>query len=164
MASGDTLAAWLPGQNDWPNMTAAKMSRDVDYGFFLEHDPDTDMAVIFSGVMPSAYGGGGVTLEIDYLMATATSGDVVLAAAFQSLAVGQDLSGSVVWSNQQVTDTVPATAETVATAQITFTDGAQMDSVAAGDAFRLRFARLGSDAVDTAAGNFRALAVRLKES
>lgn len=113
--------------------------------------------------MDEAYAGGGLTVELHYLMASATTGDVDLGAALQSLADGDDRSGAVAWAeNTTVNTTVPAVAETIGVVAVTFTNGADMDSVAAGDKFRLRARRLGS--ADTAAGDMRLLGILVKET
>lgn len=164
MASGDYLASWLPGHNDFPNMTAATISRDVDYGFYLEFSDSVDHATIFTGILSPVYGGGGVTLDLQFLMESATSGSIVAAAAFQNLSDGNDLSGAVSWTEKTVTQIVPGTAETVETASITFSDGAEMDAVDALNPFRLRVRRLGTDGNDDAAGDMRLIAAILKES
>jgi hypothetical protein len=164
MASGDLLVAFLPGENDYPNSNSATIGRDVDYGYYLEHGDSSDDTAIFQALLPTVYGGGGITLEAVFLMASATSGSVVLGAAFQRLADGVDLSGTVSWDENTTTQAVPGSAETVEQATITFTDGADMASVAAGEPFRLRFRRVGSDGSDDASGNMRLLALRVKET
>ena len=165
MASGDLLAAFMAKEADWPASGAAPVSRDADYGYFVEHDDATDSYVIFDGVLSGDYAGGGVDVEFRYLMAGPNTTDVaVLSAAFQSLADGDDKSGSVTWTPNTANETVPDAAEEIDIATIAFTHGADMASVAAGQPFRLRVGRVGSNGSDTAAGDLRVLAVRILES
>lgn len=165
MASGDLLAAWIAGANDYPASGRAQLSRDVDYGYFLVYPDDADAGAIFQGILGPSYAGGGLTVEFVYLMSEANTSDAaVLGAAIQSLADGADVSGTVSWAENTATVTVPDDAEEIDVKSVTFTDGADMASIAAGDPFRIRIRRLGANVADTAAGELRLLAVRVKET
>ena len=49
-------------------------------------------------------------------------------------------------------------------ASIAFADGAEMDSVAAGNAFRVQITRDANNAADTATGDAELVAVHIKET
>lgn len=165
MASGDTLLILRPGANEYPSSNFAAAGYSANYGIFLAFDDSVAEEVYFPGAMPENYAGGGLTLEFHYLMAGAnTTDDAIWGAAFQRINDTADVSSSPTWTENTVTVTVPNAAETVDVATITFTDGADMDSVAAGDLFRMRVRRVAADAGDTAAGDSRLLAVIIKET
>lgn len=164
MASGDLLERFRPAENEFLNLNSLLLERDADYGLYLKGADDTDGGVVWYGDMPNNYAGGGVQVDIYYLMASATTGNVVLRAAFQNLGDGRDLSGALSWDENSITQAVPASAETVGLASIAFTDGADMDFVGVRDPFRLRIRRVGSDAADDASGDVRILAVHVRET
>jgi len=148
MASGDTLAVFTPLHNEPPSsnyaetntVAAAEGLRPV-----LEFDAGTDETAIFSGVMPRNYAGTtGVTVTIWYAMASdQTSDEVVWDAAFERVADGYAMGagGSAFAAIQSVTDTTDNTADNIDPATITFTNGAEIDSVVAGDPFRFKITR-----------------------
>jgi hypothetical protein len=65
---------------------------------------------------------------------------------------------------QAVTDAAPGTSGYVTIASIAFTDGAQMDSVAAGEGFRLSVIRDADNGSDTMTGDAELWAVEIKET
>lgn len=164
MSSGDTLTILTPGSNEWPASSFAVAGYSAKYGYYLEYDATNSLEVIFSGVMPANYADGGLTLDIYYLMDAGTTLNIVAGAALQRMQSGDDLSSAVSWAENTVTDTIPAAVETIGIATITFTDGADMASVGAGDPYRLRLRRLGADVSDTATGKMRIISAILKET
>lgn len=112
------------------------------------------------GVIPPNYGTEGVTIEIWCATATATSGTVGWLVAFEKLD-GLDIDADDYASDQTIaTVTVPATAGEVFSNTANITDGANIDSLAAGDAFRMRIKR--NVAVDNAIGDADLLLVQLR--
>ena len=99
--------------------------------------------MIWSYVMPPHYDGGGVTVRHHFSMTSATSGTMNCQGAFERIGVGQqDIdSDGFAAANTRTSKSVPGTSGHVATAQIKFTDGADMDSVTSGEEFRYRFQR-----------------------
>lgn len=163
MASGDTLFLFLPADNEPPASNFATLDlRNLHP--VLDFDDTTNESAVFSGVMPQHYGGGGVTVYIHYAMTSATSGDIDWDIAFerigdQQLDIDADSFAAV---NSVDNTTVPATSGNVDVVSIAFTDGADMDSVAAGEAFRLQLTR--DAASDTASGDAEILAVEIRET
>lgn len=163
MATGDTLAIWVPQSNEPPASNPATIDLRNQHPV-LDFDPSTNESAVFSGVMPRNYDGGGVTLYLHYAMSSATSGDVDWDAAFERIGdQQQDLdSDGFAAVNSVDNTTVPGTSGLVDIVSIAFTDGVDMDSVAVGEGFRLKVTR---DAVsDTAAGDAELRFAELKET
>ena len=117
--------------------------------------------------MPRNYGGGGVTLTLWYAMASANTTDVVIwDAAFERIADGDAMGagGSDFAAVNSVSDTADDDADDIDPATITFTNGADMDSVVAGDPFRLKITRDADNGSDTAVGDAQLLYVEIKET
>lgn len=163
MASGDTLAVFTPHANQPPSSNFATFDTRNNH-LVLDFDDTTNEDAIFAGVMPQHYGNGGVTVRIFYAMTSATSGDIDWDAAFERHLDGTTTIGSDDFAAANSVDntTVPGTAGIIDVASITFTDGADMDSVTAGDSFRLKITR---DAVsDTSTGDAELLRVEIQET
>lgn len=161
MSSGDTLLIFHPLQNEPPAANYATI--DARNGHYvLDFDATTQEAAYFSGLMPRLYGGGGVTV---YLHATsdATSGTLGWLVAFERLDAGTDIDADSFASDQTATAaTVPGTSGQPLVLSVAVSNGANMDGIAAGDAFRLRVQR--DVANDTAAADANLLMVEIKES
>jgi hypothetical protein len=163
MASGDTLLVFTPMSYEPPSSNPATIDLRNQHPV-LDFDPTTNESAVWSAVMPQHYDGGGVTVKIHYAMSSATSGDVDWDAAFERIGdQQQDIdSDSFAAVNSQDDTTVPGTSGLVDVVSITFEDGADMDSVAAGEAFRLKITR--DAANDTAAGDAELVAVEIQET
>lgn len=101
------------------------------------------------------YRGGGLTLSALVLRTSAgAASNYVFEAAIRRInAASEDLGAAQTYDYNAVTVTVPAgppNAGIPMAVTITFTDGADMDSVASGEFFYLRFRRNGGTATDTA--------------
>lgn len=163
MASGDTLLIFTPLHNEPPSSNPATF--DTRNGHpVLDFDASTDESAIFSAVMPQGYDGGGVTVYIHYSMASATSDTVDWDACFERIGDQQlDVDGdSFAAVNSVDNTTVPGTSGLVDVVSIAFTNGADMDSVAAGELFRLKITRDATN--DDAAGDAELHAVEIRES
>lgn len=130
----------------------------------LDFDTTTGESAVFSGILPRSYQGGGVTVYIHSAMTSATSGTVGWLVAFERIGNGsQDIDSDGFASAQTVTAaTVPATSGHVLIQSVAFTNGAQMDSIAAGESFRIKITR--DVANDTAAGDAELVKVEIKET
>ena len=163
MASGDTLLVFTPLHNEPPASNFATLDlRNLHP--VLDFDPGTNESAVFSGVMPRHYGGGGITVYLHYAMTSAASGNVDWDVAFERIGdQQQDIdSDGFAAVNSVDNTTVPGTSGFVDVVAVTFTDGADMDSVAVGEAFRLKITR--DAASDTAAGDAELVAVEIKET
>jgi hypothetical protein len=119
----------------------------------------------FYGVLHN-YAGGGVTVRLKWAAATVTSGAVVWGAAFrrrQDDAEDLDASHTYDYNNASAA-TVPSAAGEESYDVVTFTDGADMDSLANNEAFVLRVRRNPADAGDTVAEDAQLLSVVIEET
>jgi len=133
----------------------------------LDFDADADESAEFSGVMPRSYGGGGVTVTIGWMATdtTVTPHNVVWNAAFKSVTDdADDLDTKAYAAVNTVTDAEASASGEVAYSVITFTDGADMDSVAAGEYFRLIITRDADNGADTLTDDAELVFVEIRET
>lgn len=163
MASGNTLCVFHPQQNEPPSTNYATIDSRNGH-MVLDFDATTGEAAIFSAVLPRHYAGGGITVYIHYAMSTATSGTCGWLVAFERIGdAQQDIDSDGFASDQTVTAvTVDGTSGNVDIVNVAVSNGANMDSIAVGELFRLRIKR--DVANDTATGDAELLAVELKET
>lgn len=163
MASGDTLCRFDPKSNEPPSSNFATLDRRNGH-YVLDFDASTNEDAIWSDVMPRNYGGGGLTVYIHYAMTSATSGDIDWDVAFERIGdQQQDIdSDGFAAANSVDNTTVPGTSGNVDIVNVTFTDGADMDSVAVGESFRIKVTR--DAASDTASGDAELVKVEIKET
>jgi hypothetical protein len=162
MASGDTLIFWTALAGEPPSSNPAGFDTRNQHPI-LTFDDTTSENMDLTAVMPQAYAAGGVTVYLYYSMASATSGDVDLDVAFERIGdqvQDVDADGFAAVNSVDGT-TVPGTAGLVDVVNIAFTNGADMDSVVAGDLFRIRVTR---DIADTATGDLELHAVEIRET
>jgi len=163
MAGGDTLIVFTALHNEPPSSNPATFDMRNEHPV-LDFDASTNESAVFSGVMPQHYDGGGVTVYIHYAMTSATSNTVDWDVSWERIGdQQQDIdSDSFAAVNSVDNTTVPGTAGNVDVVSVAFTDGADMDSVAAGEGFRLKITRDASS--DDAAGDAELLFVELRET
>lgn len=163
MASGNTLLTLLPFAYEPPSSNFATV--DTRNGHpVLDFDATTQESAIWTCIMPRHYGGGGITVYITWAATSATSGTIGWDVALERIGDGsQDIDADGFASAQTVTAvTVPATSGNTDITNVAITDGANMDSVAAGEAFRIRIRR--DVANDDATGDAEILGVEIKET
>lgn len=153
---------WSPIHNEPP--TANYATLDTRNGRpVLDFDTATQEAAVFTGILPSDYAGGGVSISLFCAMSTATSGTVGWDVAFERTEAGvDDIDSDSFAAAQTVTAVaVPGTSGMVLKMVVNVSHGANMDNLAAGELFRLRVRR--DVANDTAAGDAELLRVGLVE-
>ena len=164
MSSGDTLLIFTPLHNEPPSSNPPTLDTRNAHPV-LDFDAATNEDAVFSAVMPRSYAATtGLTVYIHYAMSTAESGDVDWDVAFERIGdQQQDIdSDSFAAVNSVDNTTVPGTSGLVDIVNVTFTDGADMDSIAVGEGFRMKVTR---DAVsDTAAGDAELIFLEIKET
>lgn len=162
MSSGDTLLTFGPKSNEPPLSNYATLDTRNEH-LVLDFDPATNESAVFSLILPRLYAGGGMVVYLHYSMASATSGDIDWDVAFERVGDQQQDVDSDSFAAVQSVDntTVPGTSGLVDIVSIAFTDGAQMDSIAVGEKFRLKVTR--DAASDTAGGDAELHAVEIKE-
>lgn len=170
MASGDSLC-FFPAEAGIPP-AANYATLDVRAGSgvivpVLDFDDTTDETIYFKGLMPLHYAGGGVTVTVHWMATSATSGTISLDVAFMSVTDDADDVDTKAFAavNNANPTTASATGE-VDYATVTFTDGADMDSVAAGEVFFLKVTRDadGTTSTDNLSGDMELVAVSIKET
>lgn len=163
MASSDTLCVFtalngIAGDADYATLgtiLTASADEPDNILYVLNFDPgSTEEYIYFQGFMPRHYDGGGVTVTLGW-SSDATSGNVIWGVAFKSVSDDADDLDSKAFAdpNESAADATASAAGEVAYTTIAFTDGADMDSVAAGEMFWLEVHRSSADASDTLDAN-----------
>src|SRR3990167_4826198 len=141
MASSDVLAVFTPHSNMPPSSSFATLDTRNGY-LVLDFDDTADESAIFMGFMTAHYAGGGFTVKVLWMATSATSGTISLDVAFMSITDDADDLDTKAFAaaNNANPTTASATGE-VDYISVTFTDGADSDSVAAGEAFLIKVTR-----------------------
>lgn len=164
MASGDTLLVFVPHANQPPASGYATFDTRNTH-LVLDFDDSTDEYAYFPGVLPRNYASGGVTATVIWLATSATSGNVVWAVAWERHQDdATDLDADSFAADQTVTVACASASGEPSYDGIAFTDGAQMDSLAAGESFRLRIYRDADNASDTLVGDAELLRIEVQET
>ena len=164
MASGDTLAVFTPAAGEPPSTNYPTL--DTRNGVLvLDFDDTTDESIEFAGFMSRAYAAGGITVPIGWMKTSEVTGDVVWDIALKSVSDDvDDLDSKAFAAANSVTAAAASASGEVDYATITFTDGADMDSVAAGEYFRMQLNRDANNAADTMVGDAELVFIELKET
>ena len=163
MASNDTLLIFSPLHNEPPAADYATFDTRNSHPV-LDFQATSAESAVFTAIMPRNYGAGGVTVYIHYAMSTATSGNIDWLVAFERIGDQQlDIDDDSFAAAQATTaTTVAGTAGLVDIVNIAFTNGAQMDSIAVGESFRMKVTRDAPN--DTASGDSELVALEVKET
>lgn len=166
MASGNTLAVFTPHSNVPPASSYATLDTRNAH-LVLDFDGAADEEAVFPGVLPRNYAGGGLTVNHYIAFTSATSGSVRLQGAFERIdASSLDIDADSFASFQSAGGTAPGTSGQIIVVAVTFTDGGQMDSLAAGEAFRYKLRRDadGTSGTDDIATDMELLRIEIKET
>ena len=164
MASGDTLLIFTPLNNEPPATIYATFDTRNSHPV-LDFDATTNESAVFSSVMPQHYAGTtGVTVYLHYAMSSAVADTIDWDVAFERIGDQQlDIDADSFAVVNSVDDTtVPDTSGLVDIVSVAFLDGADMDSVAVGEGFRLKVTR--DAASDDATGDAELLFVEIRET
>jgi hypothetical protein len=166
MASGDTLCTCFPYENEPPATAYATLDMR-NYHPVLDFDGAADEEAVFTKILPRNYAGGGLTVYLHVAFTSATSGNAYFQAAFERMDdASLDIDADSFAAFQGAAGNPNGTSGVTTLCTITFTNGAQMDSVAVGEMFRLKIRRdadgsVGTDDVTTDA---ELLSVEIKET
>ena len=167
MASGDTLLVFTPLCNEPPTSNAATPDERNNHPV-LDFDGTTDEEAVFTGVMPANYSAAtGLTVVTFWAFTSATSGSLRVQAAIERIDVSSlDIDSDSFASFQSAGGSAPGTSGQVIAVTITLTAGAQVDSVVAGEAFRLKIRRDadGTSGTDDITSDAELVAVHLKDT
>jgi hypothetical protein len=155
-----TIASFTPRDNCPPATNFATLDTRNSV-LVLEYDAATEESGTFVGVINEAMSlTSGLTVRIWWMADTATSGNVRWGAQLER--TGTDLDSDAYDTNAQVTSAANATSGIESVASITLTT---IDSLAAGDRFRLRVYRVAADATnDTMTGDAQLVAVEVRSA
>ena len=166
MASGDTLNVFTPLHNEPPATIYATLDARNAHPV-LDFDGAADEEAVFTGILPRHYAGGGLTVYLHVMFSSATSGNAYWQVAFERMDDGTlDTDADSFAAFQGAAGNPNGTSGIMTLVTITFTSGAQMDSLAAGEMFRLKVRRdadgsVGTDDVTTDA---ELVGVEIKET
>lgn len=151
---------WSPMVAEFPSSNFATIDTRNNHPC-LDFDTTTQETAYFTGVLNSAYSGAGVTINLWVAATSATTGTIGWDVAFEridtsSLDIDADSFGS---ATTVTATTVPGTSGQVLKMSVNVSNGANMDSLAAGELFRLRIRR--DVANDTATGDAELLRVEM---
>jgi len=126
-------------------------------------DGATEERVVFNDVMSRDYSAGNVIVDVDWVAKTAVVGGVTWGIEIERDAPGgQDIDSDGFAAQQDGTSTTNATSGVVTRTTITLTQ-AQADSIAAGDAYRMRLERVTGDVGDDMVGDAQVLRVVVRQ-
>lgn len=131
----------------------------------LDFDDSTDESIVFTGILGAHYAGGGVTV---YLYLTDTNDTNSAHKSYWDVSfermIGLDIDSDSFAAAQSGNISPNGTSGIPVVLSIAFTDGAQMDSVAAGEIFRLKVTRDADNGSDDWSGDAELLAVKIMET
>ena len=163
IASGDTLVTLLPYANEPPAANYATL--DTRNGHpVLDFDGSADEEAVFTAVMPAHYAGGGVTVKLHCAFTSATSGTGNVEVSFERItSLDIDADSFATMTDGSVTPNGTSGIETILS--IAFANGAAMDSVVAGDLFRIKVRRDadGTNGTDDITTDMELLAIEVVE-
>ena len=164
MASEDTLLTFHPYNNEPPTANYATLDLRNNHPV-LDFDEDADESAVFSAIIPRNYGGGGITVYIHWSADGVTINDVIWDVSLERIGDGQqDVDSDGFAAVNSVTDTAPGTDGDVTIANVAFTDGADMDSVAVGEKFRLKITRDADNGSDDLDADAELHAIEIRET
>ena len=153
-----TLAVFTPLDNQPPASDFATLDTRNSVAC-LDFDAATDESAVFVGVIPEgAVLTSGIIVRLSWAATSATSGDCVWLVDIEKT-TGHDIDGDGYDTAVSGTTATSGTSGVVNTTAITVTT---IDSVAAGDAFRVRVRRDADAGGDTMTGDAELIAVEVR--
>lgn len=136
--------SFTPLSNEQPTASFATLDTRNNHPVLVFVDA-SDTSAVFTGRLSSAYAGNGLTCNVKWATASATTGNVIWELSFERLEdEGTDMDADSFAAANFASGAAPATSGMLQYTAITFTNGADMDSVAAGELFRLKVTRDGN--------------------
>lgn len=162
-AAGDIRQIFYPQDNEPPTANYATLDTRNNHPV-LDFDDTTGEAAVFTGVLSSFYGGAGLTVSVAYSATTATSGTIGFTVEIERVGDSQqDVDADGFAAVQTITAvTVPSTSGHVDVVSVNISNGANMDSLAAGEQYRIRIKR--DVANDTATGDAEVHWISVRET
>lgn len=167
MASGDTLCVFHPYDMVSGALSAGASEAAVivyrNGQPVLAFDDDLDRRAQFSGILPRWYAGGGITITFWVISESATTGNISFRTEIERRNTDSD-SDSFATGVDTVGVAVSGTSGIPVTCSQAHTSGASMDSLAAGEPFRLRVTRFPLNVQDTLIDTAQVLAIEIRET
>lgn len=168
MASGDPvvqiLEAVSPQTAFAPYMMRTGGSSPAENVPHWAFDAGTAESTDYVGLL-KGYGGGGLTITLAWMAATATTGVARFGVAFRRLQDdAEDVDTSQTYDFNYVDDTCASASGELSYFNIPFTNGADMDSLADGEMFIMRVTRDAAHANDTMSGDAQLVGIWGKET
>ena len=168
MTTGDGLMAFFAWDGTVPFVSGAQLgsiqgTSSRNELFQIASFDDTKLEILdFMGVLPGHYTGGGLTCTIMFAHANNSSGPT-WELAFRAIPDDtEDLDTTAhTYDYNTVAAGVPSVVGEVGYDDVTFTDGADMDNLAAGELFNLRVRR---DPATGGAGDAQLISIYIKET
>lgn len=131
----------------------------------LDFDDATDESIVFTGILGEHYAGGGVTVSLYLTDTNDTNADhkSYWDVSFERM-IGLDIDADSFAAVQSGNISPNGTSGIPVVLAIAFTDGAQMDSVAAGELYRLKVTRDANNGSDDWSGDAELLCVKIMET
>jgi hypothetical protein len=167
MASGDTLCTFFPADNEYTGANPA--TPDLRNGHpTLDFDAATDEFALFTSILPRNYAGGGITISLVW---GATSDVTTTHACRWSTQIergdtGTDFDADSFAAVNTTGGNPSATSGAPTYTTIAHTSGAQMDSLAVGELFRLKVSRDadGTSGTDDMTGDAELYGIEIRET
>lgn len=157
------MIACLPNANEPPASSFATLDTRNSH-LVLDFDASAAEAAVFRGILPTSYGGAGVNVKLIWAATSATSGNTVWNTAFERIPAGAlDIDADSFASANAAIAAADATNGETTETTIAHANGSEMDSLAAGEMFRLKVSRNAADGSDTMTGDAELVAVVITE-
>lgn len=166
MASGETLLILTPLNNE-PTATIAATPDTRNAHPTLDFDGAADEEAVFTSILPRNYAGSGLTVLSYWAFTSATSGSLRVQTAIERIDVSSlDIDADSFTAFNSVGGTAPGTSGQVIAVTTTHASGAEMDSLVAGEMFRLKIRRDadGTSGTDDIVSDAELLVVEIKET
>ncbi len=166
MASGDTLVTFSPAANEPTTSNYATLDLRNNHPT-LDFDGSTDEEAVFTSVLPRNYAGGGLTVTTFWAFTSATSGSLRVQTSIERIdASSLDIDADSFATANSAGGTAPGTSGQVIAVAVAHASGAEMDSLAAAEMFRLKVRRDadGTSGTDDITTDAELLAVEIRES
>ena len=167
MASGDTLLTLHPHDSEYRASDAATpdvITATTGERPVLDYDGSTDETGIWTCVMPTTYSDGGITVVAWAAMDGGNGANVALEVAVERVPDGGNLaSGGLDFTTVNTSGAVtPAATGVLFDLTTTFTSGADMGNITAGDLFRFKAVR--DTGIASNADDLQLVAIEIRET
>lgn len=164
MASGQTLLVFS-AQSGVPHLTTPPQLDTRNGHVVWDFDAAINEILDFESVLPRNYNGAGLTVALIWSATTATTGAARWLVSFERhQADVTDIDADSFAAAQAVNATTAAINGARSYDEVPFTDGAQIDGLAAGESFRMRVVRDATNVADTMVGDAELARIEIRET